>query len=142
MRGLILHDNHLLMVNAYPDGQSDLLCLPGGGVESGASLPDNLRREVHEETGLTISVGAPALVNEFHDPDTGFHQVEIVFRCQLQSGRLDSAWLDPEAIVTDRRWVSRDQITGLHFRPLSLPYLAWGNVQTVPFYDALEAIVR
>lgn len=130
------------MVNAYGGGVSDLLCLPGGGVEPGASLPDNLIREVHEETGLTISVDAPALVNEFHDPDTGFHQVEIVFHCQLKCGRLDPAWQDPEAIVTDRKWVSRDQIAGLHVRPLSLPDLAWGDAQVAPSYDALEAIVR
>ncbi|UWQ13709.1 NUDIX hydrolase [Aliiroseovarius sp. M344] len=142
VRGLILQDNHLLMVNAYGGGVSDLLCLPGGGVEPGTSLPDNLIREVHEETGLTVSVGVPALVNEFHDPDTGFHQVEVVFRCRLETGQLDPSWRDPEDIVTDRHWVSRDQISALHFRPISLPELAWGKSQSAPTYDALETIVR
>lgn len=142
VRGLILHNNRLLMVNAYGGGLSDLLCLPGGGVEPGASLPDNLIREVHEETGLTIAVGAPALVNEFHDPDTGFHQVEIIFRCDLLRGQLDPAWQDPETIVTDRRWVKQQDIADLHFRPLSLPDLAWRNNQNAPTYDALETIVK
>lgn len=142
VRGLILHDDRLLMVNAYGDGRSNLLCLPGGGVEPGSSLPENLMREVHEETGLSISVNAPALVNEFHDPGTGFHQVEIIFRCQLLSGRLDPAWQDPEAIVTDRQWVSKTQIAELHFRPLSLPTLAWGEAEAAPAYGALETIVR
>ncbi len=142
VRGLILHRGCLLMVNAYAGGVSDLLCLPGGGVEPGTSLPDNLIREVHEETGLTVSVGTPALVNEFHDPDSGFHQVEIIFRCHLQAGQLDPGWQDPEAIVTQRRWVGREDITDLHFRPLSLPDLAWGDGRAAPSYDALETIVR
>ena len=64
-RALILQDNALLLVNAFPDGRSDLWCAPGGGVETGASLHDNLMREVYEETGLQVAVGAPALVNEF-----------------------------------------------------------------------------
>ena len=69
VRAIILNQNRLLLVNAYPDGQSDLLCAPGGGVDAGSSLPDNLKREVFEETGLHVAVGSPCLVNEFHDPD-------------------------------------------------------------------------
>ncbi|MEM1021733.1 MAG: NUDIX domain-containing protein, partial [Pseudomonadota bacterium] len=68
VRALILHQNRLLLVNAWGGGVSDLWTAPGGGVERGASLPENLAREVHEETGLEIDVGAPCLVNEFHDP--------------------------------------------------------------------------
>lgn len=63
VRGLILRDDRLLLVNAWPGGKSDLLCAPGGGVEPGSSLPDNLIREVHEETGLTVAVGEVAMVN-------------------------------------------------------------------------------
>ena len=54
-RALILQDNALLLVNAFPDGRSDLWCAPGGGVETGASLHDNLMREVYEETGWHIA---------------------------------------------------------------------------------------
>jgi 8-oxo-dGTP diphosphatase len=72
VRALILQEDRLLLVNAWPTAVSDLWCAPGGGVHAGQSLPDNLVREVHEETGLTIVVGDPALVNEFHDPATAF----------------------------------------------------------------------
>lgn len=141
VRALILSDDRLLLVNAWPDGQSDLWCAPGGGVEPNQSLPDNLAREVHEETGLSISVGAPALINEFHDPDRGFHQVDIYFRCTILAGRLDDDWIDPEAIVTKRRFFSRDECAGIRFKPDSLPDVAWNRAGAID-YDPLELLVR
>lgn len=140
-RALILQNDRLLIVNAWPAGKSDLWCAPGGGVERGQSLPDNLIREVHEETGLTIQVDAPALVNEFHDPNGSFHQVDIYFRCRIISGKLDNDWRDPEGIVTRRRWVTRDELMGLRFKPDSLPRVAWPT-SPIPIYDPLEPIIR
>jgi ADP-ribose pyrophosphatase YjhB (NUDIX family) len=141
VRGLILHDARLLLVNAYPDQQSDLWCAPGGGVEPGQSLPDNLEREVHEETGLSITVGDPVLVNEFHDPTSGFHQVDIYFRCGLTSAKLSDEWIDPEGIVHSRRFVSRTEFGLLRVKPDSLAAAAWNN-ENAPLYDPLEPIVR
>jgi 8-oxo-dGTP diphosphatase len=140
-RALILHEDRLLLVNAYPGGRSDLWCAPGGGVESGSSLPTNLAREVHEETGLTVSVGSPALINEFHDPVTGFHQVDLFFRCTITAGVIDPAWRDPEGVVTRRRFFSRADLEmgRIRFKPDSLPQATWG---TSILYDPLEVIVR
>lgn len=138
VRALILSRDRLLLVNAWPGGVSDLWCAPGGGVEPGRSLPDNLAREVREETGLEVAVGAPALVNEFHDPASGFHQVDVYFRC-VPSGPLPGHWTDPAGIVTERRWVSRDEMAALRFKPDSLPAAAWGEGL---LYDPLEPIVR
>jgi 8-oxo-dGTP pyrophosphatase MutT (NUDIX family) len=140
-RALILLEDRLLLVNAYPGGKSDLWCAPGGGAEPGHSLPDALIREVMEETGLSITVGPPALINEFHDPDRGFHQVDIFFRCTITEGALDPQWRDPEGVVTDRRFFSRDDLTlgRIRFKPDSLPAAAWGEQM---LYDPLERIVR
>jgi ADP-ribose pyrophosphatase YjhB (NUDIX family) len=138
-RAVILHHDRLLLVNAWPDNRSDLWCAPGGGVDRGASLPDNLKREVHEETGLTIAVGAPCLVNEFHDPDSSFHQVEIFFRADIIAGILSDTWQDPEGIVHKRRFFTRAETGRLKLKPSSLPQVAWGSGLT---YDPLEAILR
>jgi len=139
VRALILHDGRLLVVNAYPGGESDLWCAPGGGVEPHASLPENLRREVHEETGLGIAVGGPCLVNEFHLPGGDFHQVDIYFRCTLVAGILDDGWRDPAGVVHSRRFVSRDELSRLRHKPDSLAAAAWGDA---PLYDPLEALIR
>ena len=139
VRALILQEDRLLLVNAWRDTRSDLWCAPGGGVEPGASLPDNLIREVMEETGLSITVGAPALVNEFHDPPSGFHQVEVFFRCQIVGGRLSDSWQDPEKIVTRRQFFTRAELTQIRVKPDSLAKAAWGEGCA---YDPLEVIVR
>lgn len=144
VRALLLHDNRLLVVNAYPDradggAASDLWCAPGGGVVPGTSLPENLAREMMEETGLVIAVGAPALVNEFHDPVTGFHQVDLFFRATLASGGLSDLWRDPEGVVTRRRFVSRAELAVLRHKPDGLAAAAWGQGL---LYDPLEVVVR
>ncbi|HBM58602.1 MAG TPA: NUDIX hydrolase [Citreicella sp.] len=138
-RAVILMDNRLLLVNAWPGGVSDLWCAPGGGVERGASLPDNLAREVHEETGLTVAVGPPCLVNEYHDPASGFHQVEVFFRARITAGVLNPLWRDPEGVVSERRFVTREEMAGLRFKPDSLPHVAWGRGLG---YDPLELLAR
>jgi 8-oxo-dGTP pyrophosphatase MutT (NUDIX family) len=138
-RAIILHDDKLLLVNAFK-GRNDLWCAPGGGAEPHQSLPENLAREVFEETGLTVDVGAPCLVNEFHDPNGTFHQVEMFFRCTLMAGTLDPAWQDPEKIVTQRRWVSRNELAALTVRPKSLAGVAWGDTGAL-VYDPLEPIL-
>ena len=142
VRGLILRDNRLLMVNAWPGGKSDLLCAPGGGVEIGQSLPDNLIREVHEETGLTIEVGEVAMVNEFHDPDRPFHQVDVYFRCTILQGDPHGDWTDPEGVVTERLWLLREELSARRFKPDSLPDVAWGATDVAAFYDPLEPLLR
>lgn len=140
VRAVLLHEDRLLLVNAYP-GRTDLWCAPGGGAEPHQSLPENLRREVHEETGLEISVGAPCLVNEFHDPRGSFHQVDIYFRCSLAGTATLQPWTDPEGIVAHRRWVGREEIGALRLKPDSLPAVAWPS-GAQPLYDPLEPILR
>jgi 8-oxo-dGTP pyrophosphatase MutT (NUDIX family) len=141
VRAIILHQGRLLLVNAWPGGRSTLLCAPGGGVEPGASMPDNLAREVYEETGLQIEVGEPCLVNEFHDPKSGFHQVEVFFRCTLLgSGDVDADWKDPEDVVTHHVWVTAAEFADQHVKPNALGRIAFDDAPGLS-YDPLETIV-
>lgn len=140
-RGLIFKNDKLLLVNAWPDGKSDLMCAPGGGAELHQSLPENLAREVLEETGLTVAVGACVLINEFHDPDGDFHQVDIYFRCTVVVGETSEDWKDPEGVVTDRRWVTRAELATLRVKPDSLADVAWDHDERAA-YDLLEPILR
>jgi len=138
VRAVIVEDGRLLLVNAFADPESTLWCAPGGGAEAHSSLPGNLMREVHEETGLEIAVGAPCLVNEFHAPERGFHQVEVFFRCRVVSGALREHWRDPEGVVSRRRWVTQAEMAALRVKPDSLGDVAFGRGMG---YDPLERMV-
>lgn len=139
-RAVILREGRLLLVNAWK-GRTHLWCAPGGGVEAHQSLAEALVREVFEETGLRVAVGAPCLVNEFHDPGGTFHQVDVYFRCGIVAGDPDGAWTDPEGVVTHRRWVARGEMGGLRVKPDSLAAVAWGEAGAIA-YDPLEPILR
>ncbi|MDJ1009013.1 MAG: NUDIX hydrolase [Paracoccaceae bacterium] len=141
VRGLLMHEDRLLLVNAWPGGVSDLWCAPGGGVEPHTSLPDNLVREMKEETGLDVEVGPQVLVNEFDDKPRGFHQVDVYFRVFAARVALDPGWRDPEGVVTERRFVTRGELEALRVKPSSLAAVAWGDADA-PGYDPLEPILR
>lgn len=147
VRAIILQNNRLLLVNAWaPDANvsataAGLWCAPGGGVERGSSLPDNLKREVMEETGLTVSIGAPCLVNEFHDPASGFHQVDVYFRATIVAGQIAQDWQDPENIVSKRKFFDRAELEAICVKPDSLRRVPW-DAQSGITYDPLEPILR
>ena len=44
VRAIIIHEDRLLLVNAWAGQKSPLMCTPGGGVNIGTSLPENLKR--------------------------------------------------------------------------------------------------
>jgi 8-oxo-dGTP pyrophosphatase MutT (NUDIX family) len=141
---VLVHQGRLLVVNAFPAAQSDLWCAPGGGVERGQSLHDNLHREIWEECGLRIAIGAPCLVNEFHDPGSRFHQVDIYFRAVVTDGQIDPAWQDPTGVVSKWAWVTEPELRGLRYKPDTLPEVAFGDAawSSGALYDPLELLVR
>lgn len=143
-RALLVENNKLLLVNAYPDDvntalNSILWCALGGGIEKHQSVPANLKREVFEETGLTVEIGAMVGFNEFHDPDGSFHQVDLFFRAKLVTGQLNDGWRDADNIVTQRRFFTRDELTGIRFKPDRMAQMAFDDGPVI--YDPLERII-
>lgn len=130
--------SRLLMVNAYPGARSDLWCLPGGGAEADQSLTENLMREVAEETGIAVIIGAPILINEFHSPAHAFRQVDLIFRATFQ-GTADLRLEDPEGVVNRFRWVTQSELAGLRHKPDSLGPAVWGAAQAL--HDPDEPVV-
>ena len=91
--------------------------LPGGGVQHGESPPDSLRREMEEESGLTVSLGP--LLDVLSDvrtiPDgTSLHTVRLIYRVESWEGTLR-----PEAEGTTDAvgWFTPEEIRGM---PLAL----------------------
>jgi 8-oxo-dGTP diphosphatase len=58
--------------------------LPGGGMESGETVDEALRREVYEETGLEVEI--EQLVGVYSKPQK--QEVVLTFRCHVTGGVL------------------------------------------------------
>ena len=78
--------------------------LPGGRVERGERLTDALRREVREETGLEVEVGALVEIVELIDAAGGFHFVILDY---IAKPLATLRSLEPRAgdDAADARWV-------------------------------------
>ncbi|MCA8882575.1 MAG: NUDIX domain-containing protein [Rhodobacteraceae bacterium] len=142
VRAVLVHRDALLLVNAFPDGKSDLWCTPGGGVEAGESLTANLHREVFEETGLRIRIGGLCHVSEFQNAATGFHQVEMFFHAEADTVPASFDWQDPTGVVTARRFFRQGDLQGVRFKPDILPELAFGPPRPVLTPGALVPMAR
>ena len=85
-------EDRLLLARASPTiAAQGHWFLPGGGVQHGEHPPDSLRREVHEESGLTVTVGP--LLDVLSDVRTipegiSLHTVRLVYRIASWHGTL------------------------------------------------------
>jgi 8-oxo-dGTP diphosphatase len=77
---------------------------PGGVLELGESIPDGLRREIREETGLDIE--PDALTGIYKNMSRGI--VALVFRCKITGGQLAT-----NSEVTAFRWADDTAIRQL-----------------------------
>lgn len=90
--GVVLNEkNEVLLVNTYNDGW----VLPGGEVEIGENLIEAVRREIREESGISVQVGELFCISSNTASYPGYGGVKTVptkvildFICQRQDGTL------------------------------------------------------
>jgi mutator protein MutT len=106
--GAIVFDDagRLLVIQRGRAPAAGLWSVPGGKLEPGETLAAAVAREVREETGLEVSVGA--LVEVIERPP----YVILDYRARVVSGTLRAG--DDAA---DARWVTRDELATLPTTP-------------------------
>ncbi|MDX1620903.1 MAG: NUDIX domain-containing protein [Nitriliruptorales bacterium] len=98
-------DGRLLVVRRGQPPAEGRWTLPGGKLEPGERLPDAVRREVAEETGLTVEPGE--LIGHLEFADDDHHFIILDFRAYLHD---DTEEAKPSDDVTDAAWMSRQQL--------------------------------
>lgn len=80
-RGVVRHGHWILLCRNLDKGY---YYLPGGHVEPGEAAADALVREMQEEAGVTVPVGACLLVNEsrFEQGGKARHEINLVFHVE------------------------------------------------------------
>ena len=117
--GIILDGEKVLLVRR---GQEPLLgqwSIPGGAVEVGEQLPEALRREILEETGLAVRVGeiVEVLDRIIHDEQgkVRYHYVLADYLCRVEGGRLQAA-----SDASEASWADRVTLAQYALRPETL----------------------
>ena len=111
LQAAIVRDGRLLLVRCTLPGEPPFWMLPGGGREPGESDAEAVAREVREELGVTVEVGA-VLDDVPADPPDGTYTRWRTFACRLVAGEPAACGTDGSAELTAVRWLplaSRDE---------------------------------
>lgn len=130
VKALVMEDGRLLC-NKYRKQQNVWYSLPGGGQNNGEDLPTALKRECMEEISTQVRVGSLCFVrdyisqnHEFAKPDDLFHQLELMFRCELVGERKLSMGVEPDGSQVGVEWVPLEELAEKAFYPKAMiPYL-------------------
>ena len=110
-RAVVVHENSVLLVNG--DGDGTFWVPPGGRSNLGEDIRTCVRREVFEETGLTVSVGPLIAVSEYYEASAAFHILQAHFLCGIESGTLNPDWIDHHGPVRQARFFTADDMRKL-----------------------------
>lgn len=111
--GAVVHDasGRLLMIRRATDPGVGLWSIPGGRVQPGETDGEAVRRELREETGLSVEVGP--LLGLVHRPASG----GATFAIYDYSARVITGTLQAGDDAAEVRWVSASEYRALSIVP-------------------------
>lgn len=133
-KAIIVADGRILLLK-HRDDQGDWYSLPGGGQRHGETLPEAIRRECFEETGLQVRMGRLLFIrdyiasnHEFAREDGDAHQVELMFECELVDGGSPRLGHSPDEMQTGAEWVDLAGLESCRMYPRAVALILAGGV--------------
>jgi 8-oxo-dGTP diphosphatase len=109
--GVVIVGGRVLLVRRGQEPSLDRWTIPGGVLEAGEPLAEGVRRELAEETGLDVRVGAFLEVFERIDVDeagkTRHHYVVLDYLCEKIAGEARAG-----SDVSEVAWAGLDELEG------------------------------
>lgn len=119
---IVIDGDRVLLVERGREPHIGRWSLPGGAVELGERLEDAVRREVREETGLTVDIDGVVEIFERITRDAEarveYHYVLIDYACRVIGGTLRAG-----DDASRAEWFPRDRLKDLRITEGTLPVI-------------------
>jgi len=119
----VIQDGALLLLRCAPRDARAFWIIPGGGREDGESAAECVAREVLEEAGLEVAVGA-VLYDVPADPPDGTYERWRTYKCQVVRGVATPGGGERDADITAVRWLQMTEPSAWETELLADPILA------------------
>lgn len=126
-KAIIERDGNLLVTENGDHLEGPYYLLPGGGQEKKETIEETLKRECMEELGVRIHVGDFAVIreyiganHEFAAWDQEFHQVELMFYCQLIDEPRKEELVDGDLRQIGFAWIPVEDLERVRIYPKAL----------------------
>lgn len=119
--GIVQYEDRILMLTTWQNGR---FCLPGGGIEPWETNAQALQRELTEEAGIQVEVGALVHFQEdffYYDPTKdAWHGLLFYYNCMpLTVALIPDDEVKDEAAIKPR-WINIDQLDEKNMQPQEL----------------------
>ena len=127
--GLLVDQDRILMVHEN-EGRRSYWVPPGGGFEAiDGNTRNTVKREVWEETGLSVSVGELLFVREFCEASRDIYHLEQFYIVDQWQGEISLNNLEPlseEArSISEVRWLTKQELKEIEVFPPQLKDVLW-----------------
>lgn len=118
---LIVQNNAILLVE-FNDENGLHYNLPGGGIETGETLIEAVKREAREEASVEIEVGDVAFLYEYApfknaDKYGTVHSLTTIFECTLKEDEEPRISPTPDPNQTGVKWIPLNELSQVILYP-------------------------